>query len=112
MVAREDANRNCSFLAAPSGLLIAAVVAAIPLGGECIGIYQCESVMHPGKMDNKAYQKKITNSIHSCIAAGGLTGGKPQAQIFIMGLDALGGYVFARMAHNEGILPFPSSLNI
>ncbi|KAJ5880907.1 uncharacterized protein N7473_011960 [Penicillium subrubescens] len=59
----------------PSGLLIAAVVAAIPLGGECIGIYQ---------------------------SAGGLTGGKPQAQIFIMGLDALGGYVFARMAHNEG----------
>ncbi|GLI74424.1 hypothetical protein PoHVEF18_002663 [Penicillium ochrochloron] len=34
--------------------------------------------------------------------AGGLTGGKPQVQIFIMGLDALGGYVFARMAHNEG----------
>lgn len=52
-VVRGDANG--SFLAAPSGLLIAAIVAAIPLGGECIGIYQCEFIMHPGisKMDNK-----------------------------------------------------------
>ena len=32
---------------APSGLLIAAVVAAIPLGGECIGIYQCEFAICP-----------------------------------------------------------------
>ncbi|CAG8169681.1 unnamed protein product [Penicillium salamii] len=59
----------------PSALLIAAVVAAIPLWGECIGIYQ---------------------------SAGGLYGGKPQTQTCIMGLDALGGYVFARMAHNGG----------
>ncbi|OGE56156.1 hypothetical protein PENARI_c003G07842 [Penicillium arizonense] len=59
----------------PSALLIAAVVAAIPLAGECIGIY------------------------HS---AGGLYGGKPQSQVFILGLDALGGYVFARMCHNLG----------
>lgn len=35
-------------------------------------------------------------------AAGGLAGGKAGAQIFVMGLDALGGYVFARMAHNMG----------
>lgn len=35
-------------------------------------------------------------------AAGGLTGGKPQSQLLVMGLDALGGYVFARMAHNGG----------
>ena len=35
------------------------------------------------------------------IAAGGLKGGRPTAQVFVMGLDALGGYVFARMAHNE-----------
>ncbi|CAG7967345.1 unnamed protein product [Penicillium salamii] len=34
--------------------------------------------------------------------AGGLYGGKPQTQTCIMGLDALGGYVFARMAHNGG----------
>lgn len=34
-------DHNNVFLA-PGGLLIAAVVAAIPLGGECIGIYQCE----------------------------------------------------------------------
>ncbi|KAJ5329461.1 hypothetical protein N7452_009851 [Penicillium brevicompactum] len=59
----------------PTTLLIAAVVAAIPLAGECIGIYQ---------------------------SAGGLYGGKPQTQACIMGLDALGGYVFARMAHNGG----------
>ncbi|KAF7717082.1 Uncharacterized protein PECH_004508 [Penicillium ucsense] len=59
----------------PSALLIAAIVAAIPLGGECIGIYQ---------------------------SAGGLSGGNGGVQIFVMGLDALGGYVFARMAHNEG----------
>ena len=36
------------------------------------------------------------------LAAGGLYGGKPQTQTCIMGLDALGGYVFARMAHNGG----------
>jgi hypothetical protein len=60
------------------------------------------------KMDNKVDRNIISYSIHSRTAAGGLTGGKPQVQIFIMGLDALGGYVFARMAHNEGILPFPS----
>jgi hypothetical protein len=59
----------------PSALLVAAVVAAIPLGGECMGIYQ---------------------------SAGGLAGGKAGGQIFVMGLDALGGYVFARMAHNMG----------
>ncbi|KAJ5494307.1 hypothetical protein N7463_010394 [Penicillium fimorum] len=59
----------------PSALLIAAVVAAIPLAGECIGIYQ---------------------------SAGGLYGSKPQTQLCVMGLDALGGYVFARMAHNGG----------
>lgn len=35
-------------------------------------------------------------------AAGGLTGGKAGAQISVMGFDALGGYVFARMAHNMG----------
>lgn len=35
-------------------------------------------------------------------AAGGLYGGKPQTQACVMGLDALGGYVFARMAHNGG----------
>jgi hypothetical protein len=35
-------------------------------------------------------------------AAGGLAGGKAGGQIFVMGLDALGGYVFARMAHNMG----------
>ncbi|KAJ5160324.1 uncharacterized protein N7482_007328 [Penicillium canariense] len=29
---------------APSGLLIAAIVAAIPLGGECMGIYQCHDI--------------------------------------------------------------------
>ncbi|KAJ5098817.1 hypothetical protein N7532_005818 [Penicillium argentinense] len=60
---------------APSALLIAAVVAAIPLWGECIGIYQ---------------------------SAGGLKGGKPTTQLLVMGLDSLGGYVFARMAHNGG----------
>ncbi|CAI7567487.1 unnamed protein product [Penicillium crustosum] len=59
----------------PSALLIAAVVAAIPLAGECMGLYQ---------------------------SAGGLYGSKPQTQLCIMGFDALGGYVFARMAHNEG----------
>ncbi|KAJ5301859.1 hypothetical protein PENANT_c002G08756 [Penicillium antarcticum] len=59
----------------PSALLIAAVVAAIPLAGECIGIYQ---------------------------SAGGLYGGKPQSQLLVLGLDALGGYVFARMCHNLG----------
>ncbi|KAJ5135783.1 uncharacterized protein N7515_005061 [Penicillium bovifimosum] len=59
----------------PSPLLIAAVVAAIPLAGECIGIYQ---------------------------SAGGLQGGNPSSQLCIIGFDALGGYVFARMAHNGG----------
>ncbi|KAJ5561947.1 hypothetical protein N7535_003591 [Penicillium sp. DV-2018c] len=59
----------------PSALLIAAVVAAIPLSGECMGVYQ---------------------------SAGGLYGGHASTQIGIMGLDALGGYVFARMAHNGG----------
>lgn len=39
---------------------------------------------------------------NSSLAAGGLKGGRPTAQVFVMGLDALGGYVFARMAHNEG----------
>lgn len=36
-------------------------------------------------------------------AAGGLAGSKEGAQFFLVGLDALGGYVFARMAHNEGM---------
>lgn len=38
----------------------------------------------------------------SFIAAGGPRGGRPTIQVFVLGLDALGGYVFARMAHNEG----------
>ncbi|KAJ5587649.1 uncharacterized protein N7459_003414, partial [Penicillium hispanicum] len=70
----------------PSELLVAAVVAAIPLGGECIGIYQCKllSCFHQGGYE---HVKKETKTLTS---------------IFIAGLDALGGYVFARMAHNEG----------
>lgn len=47
-------------------------------------------------------------------AAGGLAGGEVQSQAFVMGLDALGGYVFARMAHNGGEMSSgsPSELNI
>ncbi|KAI2744364.1 hypothetical protein DTO013E5_2622 [Penicillium roqueforti] len=67
----------------PSALLIAAVVAAIPLSGECMGIYQ---------------------------SAGGLYGGKPQTQLCVMGFNALGGYVFARMAHNGGYDVCPYSV--
>ncbi|CRL23038.1 unnamed protein product [Penicillium camemberti] len=78
----------------PSALLIAAVVAAIPLAGECIGLYECKSIFF-------AYSSPLLISV--CIsAAGGLYGSKPQTQLCIMGFDALGGYVFARMAHNGG----------
>ncbi|KAJ5152070.1 hypothetical protein N7492_010365 [Penicillium capsulatum] len=76
---------------APSALLIAAIVAAIPLAGECIGIYQSYLV-----------KQQSANMFTWTKAAGGLTGGRPGSQIFIVGLDALGGYVFARMAHNGG----------
>ncbi|KAJ5489253.1 hypothetical protein N7539_004143 [Penicillium diatomitis] len=76
----------------PSALLIAAIVAAIPLGGECIGIYQ---------FHRRSTRITTDQSLH-VLAAGGLSGGNGGVQIFVMGLDALGGYVFARMAHNEG----------
>jgi len=63
----------------PSALLIAAVVAAIPLAAECSSLY---------------------------LAAGSLRGGRSgqTGGLLLIGLDALGGYVFARMAHNEGWL--------
>jgi hypothetical protein len=84
-------------------LLIAAVVAAIPLAGECIGIYQCKYIIL-GHVT--ALESNFANTYFSS-AAGGLYGGKPQSQVFILGLDALGGYVFARMCHNLGQLkPF------
>jgi hypothetical protein len=87
---------NSIFYIAPSALLVAAVVAAIPLSGECIGIYQCKSFY-------SACSPPLLTLI--CVsAAGGLYGGQAQSQLFVLGLDALGGYVFARMAHNGGQL--------
>lgn len=63
-----------------------------------MGIYQCESsILQTNATPNK---KSITDDVFP--AAGGLAGGKAGSQLFVMGLDALGGYVFARMAHNMG----------
>lgn len=61
-----------------------------------MGLYQCKSIF---------FACSSPLLILVCIsAAGGLYGSKPQTQLCIMGFDALGGYVFARMAHNGGWL--------
>lgn len=43
-----------------------------------------------------------------CKAAGGLSSGRASTHLFTIGLDALGGYVFARMAHNGGEIDLPA----
>lgn len=62
----------------PDSLLIAALVAAIPLGGECVGLHTVVMGLATGQ-------------------------GAGTASLSLIGLDALGGYVFARMAHNRGM---------
>ncbi|KAL2126201.1 hypothetical protein VTI74DRAFT_1482 [Chaetomium olivicolor] len=70
----------------PSQLLIAAIVAAIPLQGEGLGMYF--------SLDNY-YKNDGNGNEETNLNFGGF--------LSLLGLDALGGYVFARMARNQGI---------
>lgn len=53
----------------PRGLLVAAVVAAIPLGGECIGFYQRESFAQSASVDDTYpgdYTAYLTQLLGKC----------------------------------------------
>ncbi|KAL1841773.1 hypothetical protein VTJ49DRAFT_6611 [Mycothermus thermophilus] len=71
---------------APPELLIAAIVAAIPTLGEFSSVYQPLETYYESEDDGRVQTIKI---------------GFPKDPLKI-GLDALGGYVFARMAQNKG----------
>ncbi|KAL2119883.1 hypothetical protein VTJ04DRAFT_6844 [Mycothermus thermophilus] len=71
----------------PSELLIAAVVAAIPLSCEGASMYL--------SIGNYRQIDELENSVETKF--------EPCTDIWVIGWDALGGYVFARMAQNQGM---------
>jgi hypothetical protein len=76
----------------PPELLIAALVTAIPGSVELIGVQMCKpsySLFH------------TSQPAHAPLA----TNGEVSFNLGIMSVDALAGYVFARMAHNGGMFP-------
>ncbi|KAJ9138912.1 hypothetical protein NKR23_g8207 [Pleurostoma richardsiae] len=75
----------------PSELLIAAVVAAIPLQWEEMGMY----------IGSKAYREKDSSTGEQKTRF--VPGSVLTSWLALVGFDALGGYTFARVAQNQGM---------